>query len=898
MIKFGMSVVEMIAQLTRGFTKQTGRIPSGLEKIKIQQEAIQRAKDMNKVLDMKGNPIDPTKPIMGGEQSKNLSGEITSVPNRPGQSGLSYETRNKEAIQRLKDKMKKDPPEELAYGGVAGLLGERTGFRGGGSDASKSDFGKSSSKSKSSTNQGPAGGASAGGNYGGNKNPQQTYGGGGGGPPGTNTGGGGGPPGTNTGGGGPSTTTPTFTADTNLQKLIEKRKTINFLKNLEEEEALATGIGPLSGILKGGKSIFKNVKGGVTKKGKLGVTYQDPTKNFTITQDIVDMIKDQKLDPKLKFQGGDNLKKGGNFFYEGTLDKNLNPEARIGIKMPFNFGKTIRKKSINNSKEVPKFNLGDLTGITSQAPTDMLMADALTTPTEGKLGLNLMDYGTLKNSGYSDGQIEELQLNPKIDTQEVIREIKGPIFAAADGGIARAPFAGGGMGRRGFLKLLAGAGAGITALKSGFIGMGKKAAPIKKVAETAAGSGNPPAYFFKLVEKIKLLGDDAPGLATLDRQNVKKYKDYELTEDISTGEIQIMKSGQTDEAIDRFASENATEEVFMRYKPSEKILLDEANPGGGVRKTLPEFEANTSYTSNNRGNTGEILDSMDGVTKEVVEDAMEEALKPGFNQGGRAGYAKGKGVMTLLDLVKKKFGRDSITTADKIATPQKTLDRDMFKKFDNRNPDPKRQMTSDELEDFEMEIGPDQLEGYDFDGTVGDAQRILKEDKAYEAEMYQQYKMGKLDPVAGDKSPARKRFLEKKMEESLMSGDSKLMTREEIDELYNFDLGTEMDNSKLSVNDEIKQGVAEIMSDTSSAALQKSIEIDNLMLKYPGMNKNLAEQIATEINPRKKADIIAMVEQTFKMSEKGMSGADIIQTFKNTTRTKQASGGIAHMLGE
>ena len=148
----------------------------------------------------------------------------------------------------------------------------------------------------------------------------------------------------------------------------------------------------------------------------------------------------------------------------------------------------------------------------------------------------------------------------------------------ADGG--RAGFAGGGMGRRGFLKLLAGAGAGITALKSGFIGMGKKAAPIKKVAETAAGSGNPPPYFFKLVEKIKMLGDDAPGLATLDRQNVKKYKDYELTEDVSTGEIQIMKSGQSDEALERFAGENANEEVFMRYKPSEKILLDESNPGG------------------------------------------------------------------------------------------------------------------------------------------------------------------------------------------------------------------------------------------------------------------------------------------------------------------------------
>jgi hypothetical protein len=47
-----------------------------------------------------------------------------------------------------------------------------------------------------------------------------------------------------------------------------------------------------------------------------------------------------------------------------------------------------------------------------------------------------------------------------------------------------------------------------------------------------------------------------------------------------------------------------------------------------------------------------------------------------------------------------------------------------------------------------------------------------------------------------------------------------------------------------------------------------------------------------------KADMIAMVEQTFKMSEKGMSGDDIIQTFKNTPRTKQATGGLASILGE
>ena len=193
----------------------------------------------------------------------------------------------------------------------------------------------------------------------------------------------------------------------------------------------------------------------------------------------------------------------------------------------------------------------------------------------------------------------------------------------------------------------------------------------------------------------------------------------------------------------------------------------------------------------------------------------------------------------------------------------------------------------------------------------------LDEEMSY---MYDQYKMGKLDPEPGSKSLARKKILEKRLEEAEDSGRSKIMSMADRDELSAFDLGTEMqtlkdgktksiipeneyveyskDFDKEILNKQIKEGVASIMSDTSPAALEKSIEIDNLMLKYEGLSKELAEQIATEINPRKKADIIAMVEQTIKMGETGMSGDDIIQTFKNTTRTKQATGGLASIMGK
>ena len=100
-IKFGMTLAEMIVQLTKGFRKATGRNPDGLEKIKIQQEAVQRFKDMNKVVDMEGNVLDSSKPITGGTQ------EGAAL-----KSGI---------MKATKTKPKKIDPEEKADGGRIGL---------------------------------------------------------------------------------------------------------------------------------------------------------------------------------------------------------------------------------------------------------------------------------------------------------------------------------------------------------------------------------------------------------------------------------------------------------------------------------------------------------------------------------------------------------------------------------------------------------------------------------------------------------------------------------------------------------------------------------------------------------------------------------------------------------
>ena len=195
----------------------------------------------------------------------------------------------------------------------------------------------------------------------------------------------------------------------------------------------------------------------------------------------------------------------------------------------------------------------------------------------------------------------------------------------ADGGIMRAPFVGGGMGRRGFLKLLGSVGAGAAALKTGILGLGGKQAGKKTVEEVVkqTSTGTPPPYFFKLVEKIKNLGDDVTQTAsTQERQRVTKYKDYELTEDAVTGrqEIQRQKVKLDDDAADYYG-QPLTEETYMSYSPGETII----GKGGRPVKTKPEYEEGTALIRSDREFAGDVVDESFKISDDVIEEAMSEA---------------------------------------------------------------------------------------------------------------------------------------------------------------------------------------------------------------------------------------------------------------------------------
>ena len=105
------------------------------------------------------------------------------------------------------------------------------------------------------------------------------------------------------------------------------------------------------------------------------------------------------------------------------------------------------------------------------------------------------------------------------------------------------------------------------------------------------------------------------------------------------------------------------------------------------------------------------------------------------------------------------------------------------------------------------------------------------------------------------------------------------------------------------LSQEIKKGVEDVMKDTSDEGLKRSIETDNLKLEFPGISDEMINNILADTNPQRIAEVKQTMREALKMGEKGMSPDEIIKILKDTTRTKQASGGRAgsglnYLLGE
>ncbi len=186
--------------------------------------------------------------------------------------------------------------------------------------------------------------------------------------------------------------------------------------------------------------------------------------------------------------------------------------------------------------------------------------------------------------------------------------------------------------RRLFLKTIGAGTAGIAAAKSGiFSGLTKGAG--KTVAKEVAlqkSTNTPPPYFFKLAEKIKMMGDDAT--ATTERTIAKtlKSKDgkstYVLEEDVSTGDTIIKK-------VNKEGDEMMTDVEIMELKKGEVVMGKDGRPV----KVPDEYEEVTEVNSRIEGDTFNDPYYSDGIKiDEIIKEISEQAPSIKKASGGIA----------------------------------------------------------------------------------------------------------------------------------------------------------------------------------------------------------------------------------------------------------------------
>ena len=210
----------------------------------------------------------------------------------------------------------------------------------------------------------------------------------------------------------------------------------------------------------------------------------------------------------------------------------------------------------------------------------------------------------------------------------------------ADGG--RAGFKSG-MSRRAFLKLMGGVGAGIGALKSGLLKLaGKEAAPqiAKEVVEQTTKS-TPPPYFFELANKIKSLGKQDK-VTYADRVEIHRYTgkngdEYELVEDLSTGDIKITKDKLGMAGSGEETYEGVMDRSVLEYKKGD-VNVD---PDKKIASKAPDEYDEYKVEFDVDGTEAEADDISEVIRKEIIEEVNQQAPKI-KKAGGGVAYMLGE----------------------------------------------------------------------------------------------------------------------------------------------------------------------------------------------------------------------------------------------------------------
>ena len=113
--------------------------------------------------------------------------------------------------------------------------------------------------------------------------------------------------------------------------------------------------------------------------------------------------------------------------------------------------------------------------------------------------------------------------------------------------------------------------------------------------------------------------------------------------------------------------------------------------------------------------------------------------------------------------------------------------------------------------------------------------------------------------------------------------------------IYDDDLTKEqlIEKESRAIDKADEMSVEESLTTMEGLGATQTAERFRLKQKYPGITDDLLDKILIDDNPQRKAEVLATIDEAFRMMEKGKGTEEIIETFKNTTRTKNAKGGRA-----
>ena len=249
------------------------------------------------------------------------------------------------------------------------------------------------------------------------------------------------------------------------------------------------------------------------------------------------------------------------------------------------------------------------------------------------------DIQMILSSGKS-GQIPYVMDNYGMSYTDVINTLKrgDPLIEGlATGG--RAGFKVGSPSKRAFLKVMGGLAATLAAIKSGLIGTPKKEVAKQVVKESVKDVANaPPQYFFDLANKIKLLGKESK-VKPQERVNEYNYKgkdgsDYTLTEDISTGDMQIVKEKGGVGVVDDKTFDTIEDRTIMDYKKGRGDETTQGTPADEYDEFRVDFDVD--------GTPADADDISEIVKKEIIEEASEIPEQKIKRAGGGVAYMLGE----------------------------------------------------------------------------------------------------------------------------------------------------------------------------------------------------------------------------------------------------------------